>query len=89
LVPQPPKPIPADDAIRTGIDFAVNVISHPLLWMITLRYDRAGQLITAMRRCHRGYVDLRCCGLITLPGILNLVRLSDPMGADLRAWAAI
>jgi len=27
--------------------FAVNVISHPLLWMILLRYDRTGQLITA------------------------------------------
>jgi hypothetical protein len=27
--------------------FAVNVISHPLLWMISLRYDRTGQLITA------------------------------------------
>jgi hypothetical protein len=25
----------------------VNVISHPLLWMISLRYDRTGQLITA------------------------------------------
>jgi hypothetical protein len=30
--------------------FLLNLISHPLLWMVALRYDRTGQLIVAETR---------------------------------------
>jgi len=43
--PSPFRPLTTGSALALAL--AVNLISHPLLWMISLRYDRTGQLITA------------------------------------------
>ena len=43
--PSPSRPLTTRSALALAL--AVNLISHPLLWMISLRYDRTGQLITA------------------------------------------
>jgi hypothetical protein len=43
--PSPFRPLTTRSALALAL--AVNLISHPLLWMISLRHDRTGQLITA------------------------------------------
>ena len=43
--PSPFRPLTTRSALALAL--AVNLISHPLLWIISLRYDRTGQLITA------------------------------------------
>jgi hypothetical protein len=37
-----------------ALSLLLNLISHPLLWMASLRYDRSEQLTS------RGPIDLRC-----------------------------
>jgi Kef-type K+ transport system membrane component KefB len=39
------RPLTTRTALALGL--AVNLISHPVLWMISLRYGRTGQLIIA------------------------------------------
>lgn len=63
--PSPFRPLTTRSALALAL--AVNLISHPLLWMISLRHDRTGQLITT-EMCVgviEGYVDLRRCGAAT------------------------
>jgi len=43
--PSPFRPLTTRSALALAL--AVNLISHPLLWTISLRYNRTGQQITA------------------------------------------